>query len=162
MSGINFERAGQVLQKISALSDSAAIAQAQKMILPHVLRIFSQHGHEDLRRMILTDYDLVEQQTPEGVRNALGNIGSDPQTRRQWEHLIVEYITPDNIIEWLRAPEEWLDEAEADEQRAELKRCADVIEETPGGEEWLAQQVYAIYTMAGIAPEDSTRQKPND
>lgn len=149
------DRLKQLLDTASIFGKSMAISQVQAMLMPQILRIFSDHGHEDLHRMIVTGYPLVEEQTPAPVRNALDNLGSNPETRQQWEGVVLEHVTPANIIHWLKNPEEWLDEAEAEQQRDELKRCAHVIEETDGGHEWLQTQVMDIYRMAHIVPNNS-------
>lgn len=151
-----------ILKTASFLGKNVAVSQVQSMLMPQILKVFSEHGHEDLQRMIVTNYSLVEEQTPPGIRNALDNLGSNPETRQQWEGVVLEYITPENIIEWLRNPEEWLNEEEAEKQREELKLCATTIEETEGGEEWLETQVMDLYRMAHIVPNNSKSVEAND
>lgn len=148
-------RISKTLKQVSRISKGAAIAQVQAMLLPHIMRVFHKHGHEELRRYIVVNYPLVEQKTPDGLRKTLSNLGSNPEIRQQWEGWVLQTITPENIVTWLRNPEEWLDAEDAAEQRAELKRCADVLEETPGGMDWLEVQVLDLYRMAGIIPEDA-------
>lgn len=155
-------KARSVLTLLTTLGDAKAISTIQSMLLPHVMRIFTHHDHTELQHMILTDYDLVRKQTPEGVKNVLENVDPGPDLREQWEETIVTNVTPENIVKWLRNPEEWLDDEDAEVQRAELRKCAEVIEETPGGEAWLEAQVLDLYEMAGIVPEDSTRVSAND
>lgn len=154
MFGEGGSRITKTLKQVSRISKGAAIAQVQSMLLPHIMRVFSNHGHEKLEHYIIVNYPLVEQKTPDGLRRTLANLGSNPEIRQQWEGWVLQTITPENILEWLRTPEEWLDAEDADEQRAELKACADVIEETPGGMEWLEVQVLDLYRMAGIIPEN--------
>lgn len=152
----------QLLTVAKTFGKSAVMGQIRSMLIPHVMEVFSKHGHSELRAAILQDYPLVENHTPDGVRNALHNVGSDPEMREMFHGLIVEAITPANIIAWMENPEEWLDRREAEEQREELQKCADVIRETSGGEEWLARQVYEIYRMAGITPEHTNPVQAND
>lgn len=152
----------KVLDTASFFGKGMAIQQAQTMLMPQILKIFSKHGHDDLQRMIVTGYPLVEEKTPLPIRNALDNLGSNPDTREQWEGVVLEYVTPENIVTWLRNPGEWLDEEEAEQQREELKRCAQVIEETEGGTEWLETQVMDIYRMAHIVPNKSKTVEAND
>lgn len=152
----------KLLGTASFLGKSAVISQVQAMLMPKILEVFSDHGHDELQRMILTDYRLVENQTPEPIRNALTNLGSNPETRQQWEGVVLEYITPDNIKTWMRNPGEWLDAEEAEEQREELRKCAEVIETTKGGEEWLEEQVVDLYRMANIVPNKDKSVEAND
>lgn len=156
------ETAEQILSTATLLGESFVIRQVQSMLIPHVVDIFADHDHEDLKRMIVTDYDLVENQAPEGVKNTLRNLGSSPETRQLFETLVLESITPENILNWLRNPEEWLDEDGDEEQRERLRKCAEVIEETPGGYEWLEEQVIEVYRIANIVPEDTNLKQAND
>lgn len=151
----------QFLDAVKVFGQGFAIKQAQSMLLPHIMEVFSEHDHGDLRAMIYQDYPLVENHTPEGVRSALGKIGSDEDVQQQYQSIVVQTITPENVIRWLENPEEWLDEHEADEQREELQKCAEVLRETSKGEEWLAEQIYAIYRMAGISAEDTSPATAN-
>lgn len=144
------------------LGKGTLLTQVQSMLIPHVMEVFSRYNHTQLRAAILDDYPLVATHTPEGVRNALSNVGSDPETRQMFQSLMVEAITPENILTWMEHPEEWLDAEEAEEQREELQKCAEVIRETSGGEEWLYRQVYEIYRMAGITAEDTRPVQADD
>lgn len=152
----------KLAQTASLLGKSTVIQQVQQMLMPHILAIFSEHDHGELEKMIQTNYRLVDNHTPPGIKNALQNLGSNPELREQWEGVVLTYVTPENIKQWLRNPEEWLDADEAERQRAELRRCADVIEETPGGEEWLQSQVMDLYRMARIVPKNSTARAADD
>lgn len=156
------EKAEELLKMASLLGKSTIIGQVQSMLVPYIIEIFGEHDHTDLKRMILTDYDLVETQTPDNVRKALKNVGSSPQTRSYFESLVMDTITPENILTWLRNPKEWLDEEASAKERTELRRCAKVIENTDGGEEWLERQVLDIYRIAEIIPEDTKTVKPTD
>lgn len=156
------EKVKEYLSTLSTLGRSAAIQQVQSILIPHVLNIFGEHDHTMLRNMIYTDYDLVQEETPEGIKRALQNLGSDPQFRAQFEGLVVQTLTPENILEWLDNPEEWLDEDGAEDQREELQKCAQVIRETPGGLQWLEKQVWDLYRLGNIVPEDSTPQAADD
>lgn len=155
-------RLANALKIVSKFGKSAAITQVQSMLIPHILNVFAEPNHEDLRNYIIVDYDLVEKDTPPGVRNALDNLGSNRELRSQWEHIVLQLITPENIKAWLRHPEEWLSVEEADRQRAELKRCADVIENTEGGEEWLEEQVLDLYRMANIVSQTAKAPRADD
>lgn len=152
----------QLAEMATFLGEGFAIKQAQKYLLPHVLDIFAKHDHRKVRNMIVTNYPLVENDCPEKVKNIFRNLNSNPKTRDLYHNLLVEHVTPERLLELMEAPEEWLEGAEYQEQRTNLRASATVIQRTPGGEEWLAQQVYTLYQFAGIAPEDSTRMEAND
>lgn len=156
------EKAERLLEMATLLGKSKIISQVQSMLVPKVVEIFSEHDNEDLRRMILTDYDLVKNHTPPGIKQTLQNVGSSRETRQYFEAMVMESITPENIIKWLRNPEEWLDADEAAEQREELRQCADVIENTQGGMEWLERQVLDVYRMANIVPEEPSPAKATE
>lgn len=146
-------RIQRTLERLSYVSQSAAMSAVQQYLMPYIIRVFADHDEGDLERMILANYDLVKQQTPAGIKQALRNLGSNPRLREQYADLVVTLVTPANVKEWLRNPEEWLEAEEADEQRERLKACADVIEETPGGEVWLEAQIMRLYEYAQIVPE---------
>lgn len=151
-----------LLETASSLGQSALVSYVQSLILPHVMEVFAKHDHNKLEAMIRTNYPLVREHTPEGYKRALANLGSNPKFKQQYEQMVLEYVTPENVLEWMRNPDEWLDEEEANEQREELRKCAAVIEETPHGEQWLEDQVLQVYEFAGIVPEDSTPTVTND
>lgn len=134
------------------------VQQAQSFLIPKVMSVFAEHDHEQLRRMILSNYELVENDLPEGYKNALRNFGKDSDTQELYEGIVRQYVTPDNVLKWLRNPEEWLSHEEAVEQREELRKCAEVIEETSGGRRWLDMQVVRLYEYAGIIPEGTGKQ----
>lgn len=157
MGGNGDSRIGQIADALKLVGKGSAISMAQSFLLPKVMAVFAEHDHEELRMYIRSNYPLVERETPDGVKRALNNLGNDPRFRDQYESLVLQTVTPANVMEWLRTPEEWLDREDAEQQRAELRRCAEVIETTPGGQEWLEAQVLQLYAYAGIIPEDSTQ-----
>lgn len=150
------------LKTATFLGKGFAVRQVQSMLMPHILQIFNEHDHSELEKMVVTNYALIEEQTPQPVRNILDNLGSNPEMRAQWEGVVLELVTPENIKEWLRNPDEWLDAEEAEEQREELRKCAEVIEETPHGEQWLETQVLDLYRMAHIIPNNSKTVETNE
>lgn len=154
MRGFDGERLQSLAKTVSLFGKEVAISKTQQYLMPHILEVFTEHDAEELKRMIQANYPLAEQETPAGIRQALDNLGSNPELRSQWEGTVVNLVTPENILHWLRHPEEWLDAEEAEAQRAELKRCAEVIEESAGGEEWLEQQVLQLYRFANIISSD--------
>lgn len=156
------EQAEKILQLASLFGESYAVKQVQAALIPHVIEIFGEHEATEVRRMILTDYALVKNHTPEGVRSALQNLGSNRQTRQLFEQLVLDRITPENVLAWMKEPGEWLEGTETLQQRRRLKECAAMIEETEGGEAWLEEQVLDVYRMANIIPEDTKPVQVND
>lgn len=148
------ERLGSLLSMASTFGKEAAISMAQQFLMPKVLEVFAEHDHEDLRRMVLANYPLVEQELSDNVKQALRNLGSNPEFRDHYEATVIRLVTPQNILHWLKHPEEWLDDEASDEHVAELKACAAVIEDTSGGMAWLERQVIELYRYADIVPED--------
>lgn len=152
------ERISSIIKTFAFRGKQAAVMEAQRQLIPHILKIFAKHDEETVWKYIVTDYALVENETPEPIKNMLHNLSRNAQLRDTYHNTLVTYITPENILRWLRSPEEWLDAEDADKQRERLKQCAETIETTDGGEEWLARQVYCIYQYANAVPEDSTPQ----
>lgn len=162
MSENGESRLQSIASMAKLLGKDVGVTMAQKWLMPKILQIFTEHDHQELRRYILSNYDLVENETPPGIKRALRNLGNDPQLRSQYEQVVMTYVTPDNVIHWLEHPEEWLEDEDADEQRVELKACAETIKTTAGGELWLQRQILQIYEYAGIVPQDTTAHAPNE
>lgn len=131
-----------VLTTAKMLGSSAAGSMVKAQLREKVVSILSEHDPDELRRYILVQYPLVANDTPEQVRNVLSNTGP------QFEEDIREHVTPEKIMYWLEHPEEWMDED--DDKHEEVRRCAEVIYSTRGGEQWLTQQVEDLYVIAGI------------
>lgn len=152
----------ETLDTLSSLGKTTAVSWVQQMLIPHVLDVFSEYDEEVVRRMIRTDYALVREETPPKIKQTLRNLGSNPEIRQRWEGVVLNTLTPVNILEWMKNPEEWLDAKDAAEQRERLRQCAAMIEKTPGGEAWLERQVIDLYRLAQIVPEDSTPATADD
>lgn len=155
-------RLRSVLTTASKLGKGAGLAAAQQLLLPHVLEVFGEHDHQEVKRMILADYQLVQHEMPEEARSVLENLGSNPELREQWAGTVTSTLTPENVLEWLHNADEYLDDDVDEERLREMEYCAVVIEDTSGGEAWLEQQILDLYRMAGIIPEDSTPAPAND
>lgn len=138
--------AGNPLQSILAsarvLGTTAAGSMVKAEIRTKFIDLLADHDPDELRRYILVQYPLVANDTPQEARTVIANAGP------QFEDEFREYVTAEQILEWLESPEDWMpNEAEKHE---EARRCAEVIRSTKGGEQWLAQQCHAIYHIAGI------------
>lgn len=134
----------------------AAVVETQRHLIPHILKVFAEHDEETVYKFIVTDYPLVEERLPDSVKNALHNLAQNGQLRPVYQGWVMEYVTPENILTWMRNPDEWLDAEDAEDQRMNLRLCAATIEETEGGRAWLEEQVMEIYHYADIVPKDST------
>lgn len=162
MVDIDSENVEKAMKVLSRMSKDTAMVMAQQMLIPHILNIFQEHDHNEVKRMILSNYPLVEKELPDNVEQALRNLGSNDQLRGRWEDVVVTYLTPDNILKWLHNPAEWSDEELPEEHRRELEYCAVVIEDTRGGREWLERQIEQLYKYAGIIPEETTVVEADD
>lgn len=152
------DRITKVVKTFLLQGKAAARKEVQRQLIPHILEIFAEYDEETVYKFIVTDYPLVEERTPDEIRNALRNMAKNDRLRPMYHQWMLNAVTPENILYWLRHPDEWLDEDEADEQRKSLRETAAIIEDTPGGYEWLEAQVWAIYAFAEVVPEDSTPQ----
>lgn len=123
-------------------------SKLQRFFALLTVRVFSNHGPADLKGAILRDYPLVEEVMPPAVKNALPNVAP------RFEETIRAELSPDQVMEWLEDPD-WSDELDDGEQER-LQACANVIRETPGGTEWLVDQVDYIRGLCELPPEDST------
>jgi len=156
------ETGADYLKAAFTVGETYVVSQVQKQLMPHIMRVFTEHGAMDLKAFILNDYPLVEEHTPQGVKNALHNLGTSEEVADQFRQMMLQYVTPQNVINWMKNPDEWLDEAEADEQREELERCAKVLEQTEGGEVWLEEQILQLYKYGHVVPEDTTTASVNN
>lgn len=102
----------------------------------------TRYDSDDLRNYVLTEYNVVENELPDRARAALENNG------QQYEHLIRDHLHPENVYDWVSNPQ-W---APTDDAREELRECAETLESTPGADEWLTEQVYTVWVIAGIDP----------
>lgn len=153
---------GRIASKFVLVGKAAGMEAARQELTPMIIDVFAENDHDDLYRMILANYPLVRQDLPPGVKNALRNLGSNPQLRGQFENSVMTIITPENILALMHDPDEWLPDDAPAAQHRRIKACAQTIEETAGGEAWLERQVLDLYRIAGIIPEDSMPPEPND
>lgn len=160
--GVDLPDLGRVASMLSLAGKSAGISWAQRFLMPHILEVFADHDHEELHRMILANYPLVQNDLPPNVKQALRNLGNNPRLRDQYEQVVLTTVTPANIIEWMQDPDEWLPEDASDEHRDRIRACAMTIERTGGGDAWLERQVLELYHIAGIVPEGSMAPETND
>lgn len=137
-------RVDQIGRMLKFGGKAVAGPMVKEFIRTRVVRILSQRDPSTLQNYILTDYALVENDTPPKVRNVLGNIGP------QFSEEIQELVTPERVLGWLEEPEEWMDVAEHPERAADIRECYQIIKNTPGGEEWLEEQCIAVYEIAGV------------
>jgi hypothetical protein len=131
---------------LSAGATAGAASIVKNAIKQKTVETLTDHGHEELERYITVRYPLVQEELPDRVKQLLGQYGP------QHQDMILAYISPEKVLYWMENPD-WVPEDETD-VRDELQACADTIRSTPGGEEWLNQQVLHLYQIANIVPED--------
>jgi len=132
----------KILSVAKVAGSTVVVPMVRGYVRTQTTEILSQNDPERLQGYIAVDYDLVYEEMPEHVRSGLETVG--PRFADQIETV----LTPDAVMEWLREPQQHLD---VDESTAEdLRRCASIIENTPGGRAWLRSQVVAVYDVCDI------------
>lgn len=134
----------KVLSALKMGGKMVAGPMLQSMIREQVVVLLRKHDPEVLKRYITVNYPLVHEEMPQNYKNALANVGP------QFEDEIQQMVRPQQIMAWLQNPDEWFDVDEHPEKAEDVKRCHEVITETPGGQQWLEEQCIAVYQIAGI------------
>lgn len=139
------QRINRVVQLAKTAGVGVATPILKGFIRNKVIDLVNEHDPEDLRDRVEVQYPLVDEGLDENMKQTLGDVGP------QFEDQIKNTVNPEGILHWLNNPEEYID---ADEKEYEqIKRCAEVIEETPQGRRWLRSQVICLWDIAGIVPE---------
>lgn len=138
------DRIDQISRMLKFGGKAVAGPMVKEFVRNRVVRIFAETDPSTLQNYILTDYDLVKNDTPPKVRNVLGNIGP------QFSEEIQQLVTPERVLGWLENPEEWMDVQQYPDRAADIRECYQIIKNTPGGEEWLEEQCIAVYEIAGV------------
>lgn len=150
MSGSAFDNSGfgDRIQKIARVAKvagkSVAGPMVENFVRSRVVDLLSQHDPETLRQYIHVNYPLVEEELPEGVKEALQNAGP------QFEEEIKHFVRPEKVMEWMENPQEWLDPEEHPQAVADVRECHDIIKNTPGGEEWIEELCLQFWDEAGL------------
>lgn len=152
------ERVTKIAKVLMFQGRAAAAQEVQRQLIPHIMEVFAEHDEETVYQFIVTDYALVENDLPQPIKNALWNLAQNGHLRPVYHQWVLDKITPENVLDWMRHPDKWLDDDAADEQRERLQSTARKIEETPGGHEWLEARVWTLYQYAQVVPEDSNPQ----
>jgi len=137
-------RLAQIATTAKLAGKRAAVPVLQRTLRQEVVRLLQTEDPDALREYIDVRYPLVENELPDGYRNALQSLGP------QFEDDIVQLVNPQTIMGWLSEPEEWMDATENPEEVEQVRRAGEIIRTHPGGEEWLNQQVLALYVVCGI------------
>lgn len=133
----------QILTVAETAGASVAVPMLQSMVQKKVIRLLNDNGPEDLRELIEVQYPLVQEDLDENIKQALGRVGP------KFEGQIKRTVNPEAVMHWMNNPDEYI---EADEAEIEqIEACAEIIEETPGGDRWLMMQVITLWEIAEIA-----------
>lgn len=133
----------QILTVAETAGASVAVPMLQSMVRKKVIRLLNDNGPEDLRELIEVQYPLVQEGLDENIKQALGRVGP------KFEDQIKSTVNPEAVMYWMNNPDEYI---EADEAEIEqIETCAEIIEETPGGDRWLMMQVITLWEIADIA-----------
>lgn len=112
-----------------------------------VVEVFGDYDADDLQKYILAETPIVETELEEKHKEKLRRAADSN------EDLIREHLHPPLVWDWLSNPE-W---APSSTIERELNECADTIRSTPGGKEWLCEQVYTVWDIAGVDRPDEPR-----
>jgi hypothetical protein len=126
------------------LGKAAAAPMLQNLVREELTKLFSEVDPAELERLIVVQYPLVREELPDQYKNVLGNVGP------QFSDQIETFVRPEQVMHWLANAEEWLDEEEDAQQIEDLHTCAEIISETPGGEEWVEAQCIEMWDIAGV------------
>jgi len=135
-------RLQRIIQMAKVAGASIVVPMVQSYIRDEVVSLVRNHDPEELREYILVQYPLVEEEVPENVETGLRQLGP------QFSAEIQNYVTPENVLSWLDTPEEYIDADEEEYDR--IKRCGEIIRETPRGTQWLEAQVLAVWALCGL------------
>lgn len=116
----------------------------QSMLREQVVVLLRQYEPDVLEQYIQVNYPLVQKELPQNYKNALANVGP------QFAGEIQQMVRPAQVLDWLENPDGWLDVDEHPEKAEEVRECHRVITETPGGQEWLADQCVQIWKIADV------------
>jgi hypothetical protein len=122
----------------------AALPILKGAIRDEMVRLLNEEDPETLRQYIDVGYPMVRNDLPDGYKSALSSAGP------QFEDDIIALVNPETIMGWLAAPEEWMGDDAGPEDIAQVRRVGEILQTHPGGEEWLSQQVLALYEVCNI------------
>jgi len=123
---------------------SMAVPAVKKFVREKAVAALNNHDPDELEGYILVDYPLIREELDPQTKEALGNACP------QFAGAIQSEVTPENVMMWLRNPEEWMDDDTPEETLEEVRRVAEVIESTPGGQKWLEAQVLSLWDIGSI------------
>ena len=133
----------QILTVAETAGAQVAVPMLQSMVQKKVIRLLNEHDPEELQERIEVQYPLVQEDLDDNIKQALGRVGP------QFEDQIKSTVNPEGVMYWMRNPEEYIDAD--DEEIEQIRECAEIIDETPGGDRWLMMQVITLWEIAGIA-----------
>jgi hypothetical protein len=135
-------RIGQIASLAKFAGKSVVLPMLKGLIRDEVVKLLNENDPEELRNYITVQYPLVEQDLPPRVKQAMRKVGP------RFADDIEEEVTTENILSWLEDPDEHVDMPDAEAEQ--VQACADIIRETPGGEEWLENQVRSVWQLCGV------------
>lgn len=141
---VSSEKLTELVTKATIAGKQAALPVLQDILRQEVVRLLSQNDPEVLKQYIDVGYPIVENELPDGYRNALATAGP------KFEDQILQVVTPDTVLHWLSNPDEWMTDDIPDETRDDVREVADILKNYPGGYRWLENQVLAVYEICGI------------
>lgn len=130
--------------KAKLAGKQAVVPMIQQAVREELVDILNDHEPEELRGYIDVGYPLLENELPDGYKDALGNVGPN------FEDEIIQMVNDETVLSWLHNPEQWMDDDVDEERLEDIRRVGHILENYSGGREWLNQQIIALYRICNL------------
>lgn len=144
MIGIDLPDMDSLSDRASQIEDKAALRIFKHLVRRASTDVLTSYGSDDLQVFIASGYPVVEEELPPQLEEALREIGPE------YEQYILNELRADRVLYWMEDPS-WHDDPEVAE---EIRECYETIVQTAGGEEWLEDQIQALWHICLDYPED--------
>lgn len=126
------------------MGKQSVVPMIQRSVRDELVRLLNEHDPDELRKYIDVGYPMLREELPQGYKNAFSTLGP------QFEDQIYQTVNPETVKSWLNNPDEWMgDDADA-ETVEEVREIGRILDEYPGGEQWLEQQLVDFYDLCDI------------
>lgn len=137
-----------VVAQAKIAGKKSAIPVIQRMLRDEIVRLLREHDTDELEKFIDVSYPMVRKELPDGYRNALRAAGP------VFGEEIQQSLNPQTVFLWLEEPEEWIDPEEHPDVIQEIREINQTIRSHPDGEEYVAQQILAVYVICGLLEDE--------
>jgi len=142
--GFGAGKLAKIVTTAKVAGKKAALPILQGAVRDEMVRLLNEEDPETLRQYIDVGYPMVRNDLPDGYKSALSSAGP------QFEDDIINLVNPETIMQWLATPEEWMNDDAGPEKIEQVRHVHEILRTHPGGEEWLNQQVLALYEVCNI------------